>query len=104
MREGTTQSVLLALIIIFHCLFFVAQRSASEADPFSMEDFEEDLSEVPDLSVNHYPSPYCGIVQSLPTACFHVSSSLVAHLAAVACISGSNPGILPSANIVLYLK
>jgi hypothetical protein len=31
------------------------------------------LSEAPDLSINHYPSPYCGIVESLPTTCFHVS-------------------------------
>jgi hypothetical protein len=38
-----------------------------------MEDFDEDLSEAPDLSINHYPSPYCGIVESLPTTCFHVS-------------------------------
>jgi hypothetical protein len=52
---------------------FCIQRSAADADPFSMGDFDDDLAEAPDLSINHYPTPYCNIVESLPTACFHVS-------------------------------
>jgi hypothetical protein len=45
-----------------------------EQDDDAFGGFDEELSEIPDLSVNYYPNPYCGIVESLPTACFHVSS------------------------------
>ena len=39
---------------------------------FDMGDFDAEMSIPSDPSLDNYPDPYCGMVESLPSACFEV--------------------------------
>ncbi|XP_023320376.1 uncharacterized protein LOC111695326 [Eurytemora carolleeae] len=45
----------------------------SAEDEFGFNNFDENFNTPADFSINNYPQPYCGMVESLPTACFEDS-------------------------------
>ena len=49
----------------------------SAEDEFGFNNFDENFNAPADFSINNYPQPYCGMVESLPTACFEVKETKI---------------------------
>ena len=52
-------------------MFIHVQNFEDEMESFG-DEFEKEFEKPADYSIKHYPSPYCEMVESLPTACFEV--------------------------------